>query len=512
MHRLDTGGSVKRSAPCIAVLGTGSDVGKSVLVAGLCRYFADLGVRVAPFKAQNMSNNSGVTPEGLEMGRAQIVQAEAARIAPHADMNPILLKPTSEIGAQVVVLGEAIANSSAKTYHTMKEGLFQVASEALERLRSRYDLVILEGAGSCAEVNLMATDIVNFRMAAYADAPVLLVGDIHRGGIFAQLIGTLACIGPAERERVAGFIINRFRGDPELFADGVQWIEAQTGKKVYGVVPWFSHFDIEAEDSVVIEKPKPAAPSSAADHRIGVIRLPHISNFTDFDPLKRIPGIELQYVEQPMKLDGFRALILPGSKNTRADIAWLQRTGWAGRLIEYGTSGGHLLGICGGYQMLGRVVADPEGLEGIPGESAGLGLLPVQTALQAPKVTTRTEFRWGDPEGLGYEIHMGQTMLESAGRPLLAIRSRNGVTCDDVDGCTAFEGRVMGTYLHGFFDMPAVTAKWLSSIGLGALSAEAVHGPAGRDRAYDLLSEHLQAHLDLDAIRRLVGDACPSCS
>jgi adenosylcobyric acid synthase len=512
MNRLDTVRYTDRRARCIAVLGTGSDVGKSVLVAGLCRYFADLGVRVAPFKAQNMSNNSGVTPEGLEMGRAQIVQAEAARIAPHVDMNPVLLKPTSEIGAQVVVLGEAIANSSAKTYHGMKEGLFQIASQALERLRSRYDLVILEGAGSCAEVNLMATDIVNFRMAAYADAPVLLVGDIHRGGIFAQLIGTLACIGPAERERVAGFIINRFRGDAGLFSDGVQWIEAQTGKNVYGVVPWFSHFDIEAEDSVVIEKPKAAAPPSSADHRIGVIRLPHISNFTDFDPLKRISGIDLQYIEQPMALHGFRAVILPGSKNTRADMAWLQTTGWAGRLIEYGTSGGHLLGICGGYQMLGTVVRDPDGLEGRPGESAALGLLPVQTVLQAPKVTTRTEFRWGDAKGLGYEIHMGQTMLKSGAEHLVSIRSRNAVICDDVDGCTAFEGRVMGTYLHGFFDMPEVTARWLSTLGLGALAAQAAHGPAGRDRAYDLLSEHLQAHLDLAAIRRLVEGVCPSCS
>lgn len=467
---------------------------------------------MAPFKAQNMSNNSGVTPEGLEMGRAQIVQAEAARIAPHVDMNPVLLKPTSEVGAQVVVLGEATANSSAKTYHGMKERLFQVASQSLARLRSRYDLVIIEGAGSCAEVNLMDSDIVNFRMAAYAGAPVLLVGDIHRGGIFAQLIGTLACIGPAERERVAGFIINRFRGDPELFADGVQWIEAQTGKKVYGVVPWFSHFDIEAEDSVVIEKPKHSLSTASADHRIGVIRLPHISNFTDFDPLKRIPGIELEYIEQPIKLDGFCAVILPGSKNTRADIAWLQTCGWAERLIEYGRAGGHLLGICGGYQMLGKMVADPEGLEGSPGESAGLGLLPVRTVLQAPKVTTRTEFRWGEAEGLGYEIHMGQTMLESPGCPLLAVHSRNGVICDDADGCMAFEGRVMGTYLHGFFDMPAVTAKWLSSLGLGALAAGAKHGPAGRDRAYDLLSEHLQAHLNLTAIRRLVEGVCPSCS
>ncbi len=492
------------AAPCLAVLGTGSDVGKSILVAGLCRYFVGRGVRVAPFKAQNMSNNSGVTPEGLEMGRAQIVQAEAARIAPHVDMNPVLLKPTSEVGAQVVVLGEARRNATARSYHAMKDELFQTAAQALDRLRRQYDLVILEGAGSCAEVNLMASDIVNFRMAAHADAPVILAGDIHRGGIFAQLVGTLACIGEAEQRRVAGFIVNRFRGDVALFADGIRWIENRTGKPVFGVVPWFSHFAIEAEDSVVIEQPRACGPSPDGRPCIAVVRLPHISNFTDFDPLRNIPGIEVHYIEKSVDLTGYRAVILPGSKNTRADLAWLQQTGWSRRVIDYAASGGPVMGICGGYQMLGKRVSDPAGLEGSPGDSEGLGLLPVETVLEAPKTTTRTEFSWDGETGFGYEIHMGRTSLTDGQPPLLTVFSRNGIPCRDTDGCMAATGRIMGTYMHGFFDLPGVTAKWLAWIGLPELAAGAVHGPAGRDRAYDLLAEHLTAHLDMDAVCRLV--------
>ena len=245
-----------QATPCLAVLGTGSDVGKSIIAAALCRAFANRGVRVAPFKAQNMSNNSGITPEGLEMGRAQIVQAMAARVPPHVDMNPILLKPTSEVGSQIVLLGKAIANSTAAEYHRRKDDLFAGAAAALDRLRATNELVVIEGAGSCAEVNLMAHDIVNFRIAEYADAPVLLVADIHRGGVFAQIVGTLACLPPDRQERIAGFIINRFRGDRSLFSDGVKWIEERTGKRVFGVHPWYTDLSIESEDSVVIENPQ----------------------------------------------------------------------------------------------------------------------------------------------------------------------------------------------------------------------------------------------------------------
>jgi len=269
-------------APCIAVLGTGSDVGKSVIAAALCRALVRRGVRVAPFKAQNMSNNSGVTPEGLEMGRAQIVQAEAAKLAPHVDMNPVLLKPTTEIGSQVILLGRVHGNSTARDYYERKEGFFREAAEALQRLRAAHDLVVMEGAGSCAEVNLMAQDFVNLRMAEHAGAPVVLVADIHRGGVFAQIVGTLECVGPRQREMIRGFIVNRFRGDLTLFADGVRWIEQRTGRRVFGVLPWFSDIRIESEDSVVIESPRRIYPGDGGAAADSVNRLTHISNFTDY--------------------------------------------------------------------------------------------------------------------------------------------------------------------------------------------------------------------------------------
>ncbi|MGD9972758.1 MAG: cobyric acid synthase [Desulfatirhabdiaceae bacterium] len=491
-----------RKAPCLAVLGTGSDVGKSIVVTALCRFFSNLGIRVAPYKAQNMSNNSGVTPDGLEMGRAQVVQAEASRIAPHVDMNPVLLKPTSDVGAQVVVLGKAIASSSARDYHQYKENLFSTACQALDRLRTEYDLVILEGAGSCAEVNLMDNDIVNFNMAAYSDAPVVLVGDIHRGGIFAQLIGTLACIPKPCQDRIAGFIINRFRGDIDLFRDGVCWIEQHTQKPVFGVLPWFDHFQIEAEDSVVIENPGIAGRPDTGSPQIAVIRLPHISNFTDVDPLQAIPGLKVSFLEIPQDLSSFQAVILPGSKNTRSDLKWLFDVTWADRIKQYAQNGGAVLGICGGYQMLGRRVHDPDGVEAIPGSSAGLDLLPVETVLCSPKITTRTRFFWEDAPGSGYEIHMGQTQLLESDRFALTVTARNGFACTDTDGCISENSRIMGHYLHGFFDEPQITRKWLGRIGLPDLMASVIHGPSARDRAYDLLADHLKRYVDMDKLKK----------
>ncbi len=492
------------NAPCLAILGTGSDVGKSIIGAALCRIFADQGYRVAPFKAQNMSNNSGVTPEGLEMGRAQIVQAEAAGIAPHVDMNPILLKPTSEVGSQVVLLGEAIGNQSALAYHQKKARLVKTANAALDRLRCRYDIVVMEGAGSCAEVNLMAHDIVNFPMAAYADAPVVVVGDIHRGGIFAQLVGTLACLPQRYRDRVAGFIINRFRGDQRLFSDGVAWIEQKTGLPVFGVLPWYDHIRIDPEDSVVIERPQTVVPQTGGRPAIAIIRIPHISNFTDFDPLRGIDGLRVHFLEIPQDLDPFSAVILPGSKNTRFDLEWLGTSGWQKRLAEYHAGGGSITGICGGYQMMGTRVDDPDGLEGPPGESRGLGLLPVETVLQAPKTTTRTRFSWAGVEGTGYEIHMGRTRLHGGTR-LLSIMARNSDAIADADGCLSPDRRTMGTYMHGLFDTPAVTKHWLTAIGLAAIPVPATGGLAAKLEQYRLLAEHFQRHVDVDGIGRLIG-------
>ncbi|MBC2736640.1 MAG: cobyric acid synthase [Desulfobacteraceae bacterium] len=494
----------KAPARCLAVFGTGSDVGKSVVATGICRALHRQGRHVAPFKAQNMSNNSGVTPEGLEMGRAQIVQAEACHLPPHVDMNPILLKPTSEVGSQVVLLGEARSNQSAVEYHKDKDQLLDVACGALDRLRQTFEAVVIEGAGSCAEVNLAAHDIVNFRIAEHADAPVILVADIHRGGVFAQIIGTLECLEEDQQRRVAGFIVNRFRGDLRLFQDGVDWIEKRTGKPVFGVLPWYRHFVIDQEDSVVIEQPEPVKPVINGHCLVGVIRIPHISNFTDFDPLQAVAGMAAPFLEKVQSLDGFHAIILPGSKNTRSDLNWLHESGWAAAIRRFYASGGHVLGICGGYQMMGRVVFDPDGLEGVPGQTEGLGLLPVETVLQAPKTTTLTRYRWNGVEGRGYEIHMGQTHRVNA-EPLMQIIERNGQSCQDEDGCQTDGGQAIGTYIHGLFDTPAMTRKWLAQIGLAHLPVDFPQGPRARHQAYEALADHMERHLDMEAITQLVG-------
>ena len=493
----------EKKAPCIAILGTGSEVGKSIVATALCRLFLNRGINVAPFKAQNMSNNSGVTPEGLEMGRAQIVQAEAAKIPPHVDMNPILLKPTSDIGSQVVLLGEAVTNSTAVEYHSKKNVLFSKACDALDRLRKTYDLIIMEGAGSCAEVNLMASDIVNLRMAEYAGAPVILVSDIHRGGVFAQIIGTLACLSNKQQKMVKGFIINRFRGDINLFKDGVRWIEENTGKKVFGVVPWYDHFHIEAEDSVVIENPAAVSRVKHNVPAIAVIRLPHISNFTDFDPLSNLPGLDIYFIEKPQDLTDFKAIVLPGSKNTRWDLRWLKKIGWADIIKKYADADGHVLGICGGYQMMGRFVHDPQGLEGTPGTSKGLNLLPIETVLKAPKTTTRTRFLWKNIEAVGYEIHMGETRRLS-GDFLFNIIERNLVPCKTEEGCKMNGSRLLGTYLHGMFDSPAITQKWLKSIGLDRIDVPDENRFKAKDNAYDLLAAHFEQHMNTEAIFDLI--------
>ena len=492
------------NARCVAVFGTGSDVGKSIVTTALCRLFLNQGMRVAPFKAQNMSNNSGVTPEGLEMGRAQLVQAEAARIAPHVDMNPILLKPTSDVGSQVVLLGEVFENSTASEYHRKKERLYGEACRALDRLRSDYEIVVMEGAGSCAEVNLMENDIVNFRMAEYAQAPVILVADIHRGGVFAQIVGTMECLSPQQRDLISGFVINRFRGDIRLFADGVQWIESKTGKPVFGVLPWYNHFNIESEDSVVIENPKQVAPENISSPAIAVLRIPHISNFTDFEALKTLNLLQVYFLERVQELSQFDAVILPGSKSTRADLEWIKKKGWADHIHSYAQQGGHVLGICGGYQMLGRQVRDPDGLEGSPGATAGLNLLPVETVLKAPKTTTRTRFTWAEHSGIGYEIHMGHTERQG-GAPLFEVCEQNGITCRQEDGCVATDANIMGTYIHGLFDNPAISRRWLQYIGLDHIDIPETYGYVAKEQDYDLLAEHFAAHIDMEnLVSRLV--------
>lgn len=496
----------KKKAPCLAVFGTGSEVGKSIITTAMCRFLVNKGIAVAPFKAQNMSNNSGITPEGLEMGRAQIVQAEAARIPPHVDMNPILLKPTSDVGSQVIFFGKVVGNSTAVDYYKEKGQLFSGACQALDRLRDEYELIVMEGAGSCAEVNLMSRDIVNFKMAEYAGASVVLVADIHKGGVFAQIIGTLECLPKSRQNQISGFIINRFRGDIHLFKEGIDWIEQKTKKNVFGVLPWYNHITIEAEDSVVIENPAKVLDKDINTPAIAVIRIPHISNFTDFAPLSGIEGINIYFIEKPQELYLFKAVILPGSKNTCFDLKWLKKTGWADKLVSYASQGGHILGICGGYQMLGKYVHDPDGLEGRPGTTKGLSLLPVETILKAPKTTTLSQFSWEGISGTGYEIHMGQTQ-RFAGNPLFQILERNRISCNKEDGCITNNARVLGTYIHGLFDTPDITKRWLNHIGLSGLELTETHGLAARNKEYDLLAEHFEKYVDTEKIFKYL-DGC----
>lgn len=498
-------------AKCLAVLGTGSDVGKSIVVTGLCRAFRDLGVRVAPYKAQNMSNNSHVTLDGGEMGRAQVVQAQAAGLEPTVDMNPVLLKPSADTTAQVIVQGKPVGNAEAFDYFRDTDVLFDKARESLTRLRSRYALVIMEGAGSCGEVNLRPRDFVNFRMAAAADAPVVLVADIDRGGVFAQIVGTLEVIPPEDRRLVAGVIINRFRGDARLFEDGMEWLERRTGLPMLGLVPWFYHVDIDSEDSmpldVVIDPP--AGPVSGRIN-IAVLRWPHISNFTDFTPLSRETCVNLHYLANPRSLRGYDLLLLPGCKNVRADLDWLRNTGWTTCIEQYVQDGGQVGGICGGYQMLGQKILDPQGLEGTSGETTGLGLLPVETTLQRDKTLTRTKGTWlGVGEVDGYEIHMGTTRTIGDVPPVLQITSRNAKTTDDIDGAQSETKRIWGTYLHGLFDEPSPRHVFLKQLcphladQVDSQNAQAI--AEFRDTQYHLLAEHMQKHIDMDRVRQIVG-------
>ena len=484
----------------IAVLGTGSDVGKSIVAAAICRFFSDKGEKVAPFKSQNMSNNSGITPEGLEMGRAQIVQAEAAGIPPHVDMNPILLKPTGEKQSQVILNGLVHGNHTAMDYHKNKAFYFEKACQAFDRLKQSHERIVLEGAGSCAEVNLLDGDIVNCAMAEYANADVILTADIHRGGVFAQIVGTLACLPDSYERLIKGIIINRFRGDIALFKEGSAWIEKKTGIPVLGVLPWYSHFKIDAEDSVEIESCESHQALDPSKPAIGVIRLPHIANFTDIHALSDIPELQVRFIERPRELTRYKALIIPGSKNTREDLAWLLKN-FKGPLDDYLKKGGHLLGICGGYQMLGELVEDPGGLEGPCGSTPGLGFLPVKTILKAPKTTTISEFQWQDVTGKGYEIHMGITQV-TGGSEFIDILARNGRSCAHKDGCIRGDGKVVGTYIHGFLDDPGPCEKWLKSIGIDtSMIKDLPTVNEKKEKAYTLLKQHFEAHVDLTKLR-----------
>jgi adenosylcobyric acid synthase len=502
----------KNAGRCLSILGTGSDVGKSVVVAALCRIFANRGIRVAPFKAQNMSNNSYVTPSGGEVGRAQVVQAEAARVPVHVDMNPVLLKPSSDTGSQVVLHGKPMGNSEASTYFADTDYLFGKAQESLARLRSEHELIVMEGAGSCAEVNLRSRDFVNFRMAHAADAPVILVADIDRGGVFAQLIGSLEVIPQEDRERIRGFIINRFRGDPNLFQDGIEYIERKTGIPVLGLVHFYRHIEIDSEDGMPLDVVvDPPAMLQSDQINIAVVRLPHISNFTDFAPLARTPCVTLHYLSKPRPLAGYDIAFLPGSKNVRADLEWMRKVGWDEGLLQYLDGGGKIGGICGGFQMVGKVILDPHGIEGIAGETKGLGLLDLETTLEKEKVLSRSTGFWLDNENPveGYEIHMGLT--ERAGNVpyVIRVKERNGVAADDYDGARSQDGSVWGTYFHGLFDHPLSRHSFLRTLkpecDFETDEFPVEHERAYKERQYDLLAEHFETYLDMVRLMDIVG-------
>lgn len=488
----------------LAVFGTASDVGKSIVATALCRIFSNAGLDVAPFKAQNMSNNSGVTPDGLEIGRAQIVQAEAARVIPTADMNPVLLKPNTDTGAQVVLKGKAVANRSARDYFGNTEIWAEEAFDSLAKLRSRHELLVIEGAGSCAEMNLYERDFVNFKTAKQADAVVILVADIDRGGVFAQVAGTLSVIPPEDRAFVKGVIVNRFRGDATLFDDGIRIIEELAGIPVLGVIPYFRGIAIDAEDAVPLQAVvDPVDSPDPGKISIAIIYFPHISNFTDFAILDSHDDVEVHYLHYPKNLNDYQAVILPGSKNVRGDLDWIFSCGWDKRLKEFRSSGKIIMGICGGYQMLGTVIADPDSIEGPAGESSALGFLPVETVLRQKKKLFNSRGCLLD-EAIkveGYEIHMGESRLVGEGYPLLQVSFRNNVPAGDNDGVMSLDGKVLGTYFHGIFD-----GKDFREWFLRLLRPQFVSNGSMPDKnhEYEKLADHFKKHLDMEVVYRII--------
>ncbi|NJN68052.1 MAG: cobyric acid synthase [Chloroflexaceae bacterium] len=500
------------------VQGTMSSVGKSLLVAALCRICKQDGWRVAPFKAQNMALNSFATHDGREVGRAQAMQAAAAGVEVTVEMNPVLLKPEADSQSQVVVLGRPWERLRARDYYQRKAELWAVVTAALDTLRAAYDLVIIEGAGSAAELNLRQGDMVNMAVAHYAAAPVLLAGDIDRGGIFAQLLGTLLLLEEPERRLVRGLVVNKFRGDASLFQTGVTILEERSSVPVLGVVPFIRDLRIADEDSVALDE-KPPAPGVPDSLTIAVIRLPHISNFDDFDPLRAEPGITVRFVEQPADLYPADLLILPGTKTTVADLRWLHERGLAAELVARVRAGTPVLGICGGYQMLGSHIFDPHGSESDTPEIAGLGLLPTVTHFSHEKQTIRVEGRVVAERGIfagvcgqecsGYEIHMGRTVLKDGSLPLLSIRQRGPHLASDTDGAVDEPGRVAGTYLHGLFENDALRHALLRNLaarkGTGATPALAL-AHFDRESQYDRLARVVREHLDLERLYRIVAE------
>lgn len=479
----------------LMVQGTTSDAGKSTLVTALCRWLVRQGIAVAPFKPQNMALNSAVTAEGGEIGRAQAVQAQAANLAPHTDMNPVLLKPNSDTGSQVIIHGRAVTSMNAVAYHDYKAIAMQAVLASHTRLSQAYGVVMVEGAGSPAEINLRANDIANMGFAEAVDCPVLLIADINRGGVFAHLVGTLELLSPSEQARVQGFIINRFRGDIALLQPGLDWLQARTGKPVVGVLPYVMDLHLEAEDGIDQRQISKAAQVL----KVVVPVLPRISNHTDFDPLRLHPQVDLQFVGPGQPIPAADLIILPGSKSVRSDLSYLRANGWDSAVARHLRYGGKVLGICGGLQMLGEQVHDPLGLEGPVGSSDGLGLLAFSTTLAQEKQlrNVRGRLLLEDAEVSGYEIHAGVT----TGQAL----SKAAVLLDDgrSDGAQSADGQILGTYLHGLFETPAACSALLRWAGLQDVQEVDYH--ALRERDIERLADLVENHLDTQLLRRLCG-------
>ena len=498
------------SARSLMIQGTMSGVGKSLLVAGLCRVLAQDGVRVAPFKSQNMALNSAITAEGLEMGRAQVVQAEAAGIEPLAAMNPILLKPTTDMGSQVIVRGRPLGTMAARDYFAFRHTLKDQIREAYDELATSYDVILIEGAGSPAEVNLKRDDIVNMGLAEMVDAPVALVGDIDRGGVFAQLIGTMMLLEEHERRRVKGSVVNKFRGDVTILEPGLDILRDKMGVPVLGVVPYMQ-LDIDDEDSL---SDRLGVRRNAGLVDVAVVRLPKISNFTDFIALEAVESVGLRYVTHPAELGNPDLIIIPGTKATMDDLRWLRTSGLEAAILRAADRGCAVMGICGGYQMLGEHISDPEGLEG-SGEMTGMGLLPVRTVFGHEKRTVRSEGMFLGVDGLfaplsgclvsGYEIHMGRT-VRTGGRPLVSLGRKDGERIED--GCQ--QGNVYGCYLHGIFDQSEVTRAiaqaLLSAKGLDVSAVQAFDMVRYRQQQYDLLADGVRASLDMERIYQIIEE------
>lgn len=479
----------------LMVQGTTSDAGKSTLVTALCRWLTRQGVAVVPFKPQNMALNSAVTADGGEIGRAQAVQAQACGLQPHTDMNPVLLKPNSDTGAQVIIHGRAVTTMNAVAYHGYKTIAMEAVLQSHARLSAQYPVIMVEGAGSPAEINLRANDIANMGFAEAVDCPVILVADINRGGVFAHLVGTLELLEPSEQARVKGFVINRFRGDIALLQSGLDWLEARTGKPVIGVLPYVMDLHLEAEDGLDQRQ------TDKAEQVLNVVVpvLPRISNHTDFDPLRLHPQVNLQFIGPGQEIPPADLIILPGSKSVRSDLTYLRANGWDAAISRHLRYGGKVLGICGGLQMLGQQVHDPLGLEGAAGSSAGLGLLDMSTVLEQEKQlrNVRGHLQLEDAQVSGYEIHAGVTTGSALEQPAVYL--------DDgrCDGARSADGQILGTYLHGLFETPASCTALLRWAGLQNVQAVDYH--ALRERDIERLADLVENHLDGPLLRQLCG-------